>query len=329
MKTTQFNWYYSFIGLLLIAMLIISGRYFKGSGNSSIGIAQTKAYKINAEKSALVKSIPVVPGMQVKEGDMLIELTSQELEMDIAKLANRIAVLKSEQDDRIKLADSKISYIKAQNSIELEELDAEILQTTSELNMNETLTKEFVTTEKGSDGSPLMIKINSLKLQKQKHQQAMDIRIKDVRQEGLTEQHLLGNQIALLENEFKLLQEEKSKLSKYASAAGVVKNVYVKSGEQVDAFHPLLEVNPLHPTTVVVYLVGKKTDLYSIGSTVSVTSYDQRRNGISGKVIGYGSVSELPEILQKSTAVKAFGQEVFIEVPVDNQLANGEKVLIR
>lgn len=125
------------------------------------------------------------------------------------------------------------------------------------------------------------------------------------------------------------MKSEKSKLNKYASAAGVVKNVYVKAGEQVDAFTPLLEVNPKRPTTIIVYLVGKKSDLYPIGASVSVSSYDQRRNAVTGKVIGYGSVSELPEILQKSTATTAFGQEVFIEVPAENFLANGEKVLVR
>jgi HlyD family secretion protein len=46
-------------------------------------------------------------------------------------------------------------------------------------------------------------------------------------------------------------------------------------------------------------------------------------------VIGYGSVAELPEILQKSTAVKAFGREIFIEIGLENNFANGEKVLIR
>jgi len=60
-----------------------------------------------------------------------------------------------------------------------------------------------------------------------------------------------------------------------------------------------------------------------------VASYDQQRNLVAGRVIGYGSVSELPEILQKSTAIKAFGQQVFIEIPGENAFFNGEKVLIR
>ncbi|MEQ1587795.1 MAG: biotin/lipoyl-binding protein [Cyclobacteriaceae bacterium] len=329
MRPSPINWFYVLTVVMLVVMLYISARYFKGSGNASIGLAQTREYKINSEKSALVKSIHVVPGQQVKEGDLLIELTSQELEIEISKFTSRIAVLKSERAEKAKLTEAEISYIKAQNNIVLEELDAEILQTSSELKMNEALTKDFVTTDKGSAESPLAIKINSLKQQKQMHLRAQDIKIKDVLQESSTEQTLLENQILLQESELRLMQEEKTKLNKYASASGVVKNVYVKAGEQVDAFTPLLEVNPLRPTTIVVYLIGKKSDVYPIGAPVTVSSYDQRSNAVTGKVIGYGSVIELPEILQKSTAVKAFGQEVFIEVPPDNKLANGEKVLIR
>lgn len=325
----RFNWFYLLIGALFFAMLFISSRYFRGSGDAAIGLAQTKEYKINSEKSALVKRLPVVPGMQVKEGDVLVELTSQELEIEIAKLTNRIAILKSEQTEKAKLTEAAIAYIKAENSIILEELDAEILQTTSEVKLNETLTREFVSAEKQTTESPLEIKINSLKQQKAKHLLAQEIKIQDIRQERATEQQLLKNQIVLQESELELMENERGNLLKKASAPGVIKNVYVKSGEQVSAYTQLLEVNPLRPTTVVVYLIGKKADRFSVGATVTVSSYDQRRNGVTGKVIGYGSVIELPEILQKSTAVKAFGQEVFIEIPADNNLANGEKVLVR
>jgi len=323
------NWFYLLIGVLFVAMLYISSRYFGGSGDAAIGLAQTKEYKINSEKSALVKSVNVVPGMQVKEGDLLLELSSQELEIEIAKLTNRITILKSELAEKAKLTEAEIAYIKAENSIAIEELDAEIRQTASELKLNETLTKEFIKDEKKQTESPLEIKINSLKQQKEKHLLAQNIKIQDIRQGRANEQQLLGNQITLQESELKLLQHEIGNLVKYATAPGVIKNIYVKPGEQVSAYTQLLEINPLRPTTVVVYLIGKRSDRFPVGSTVAVASYDQLRNVVTGKVIGYGSVAELPQILQKSTAVTVFGQEIFIEIPADNNLANGEKVLVR
>lgn len=329
MKKGSINWFNILIVVLFFGMLFISSRYFKGRGDASIGIAQTRGFKINSEKSALVKSVKVVPGMQVKEGELLIELTSQSLEIDIARIVNRIATLKSEREERAKLAQAEISYLKAQKGIELEEIDGDIALLKKEIAMNDKLLKEFAVQKDTSDVSPLQIKIQSLEQQKERHNQAQEIKVRDVLQESSTEQQLLENQIILLDRELALLKDEQIKLNKYAQTDGVVKNVYVKEGEQVDSFTALLEVNPVRPTTVIAYLIGKKSIIYPIGSEVLVNSFDQQRSSVKGKVIGYGSVSELPEILQKSTATRAYGQEVFIEVSADNQLANGEKVLIR
>jgi multidrug resistance efflux pump len=330
---TSFNWFYGVIVLLFLAMLYISARFFKGSGNSSIGIAQSKEYKISSEKSALVRRVHVVPGRQVKANDLLVELASSELEIDIDKLTNRISVLKSEQLEKSKLVASEIEYAKAQHGITLEEIDTDIGQINSKLELNRSLTREFSSTDDtivvSLSKNPQQTKLRSLQQQKQKHDHALQIKIEDIRQENITEQSLLVNQIRLLERELELLVEEKKKLSKFATAAGVVENVYVKDGEQVDAFTPLLSVNPVRPSTVVGYLVGKKVNIPPIGSPVTISSYVIRSVSVQGKVIGYGSVSELPEILQKSTAVKAFGREIFIEISAENDFASGEKVLIR
>lgn len=324
------NWFYWLIALLFIAMLFISSRYFKGSGTSSVGITYAKEYKINAEKSALVKSIPVVSGQEVKTGDLLVDLTSQTLEIDIDRLTNRIVALKSEVAEKAKLAASEIAYIKAAQGVDIEELNADINQAESEYQLNRQLTKEFVSAKDTTFNTinPLDVKISSLKKQKSRREEAVGIKVKDILQEKETEQQLLENQINLLNRELELLHDERKKLSKYATADGVIGNVYVKQGEQVDAFNSLLSVNPKHPTTVIGYQVGKKESL-PVGTDVSVKSYEHSRMVITGKVIGYGSVVVLPEILQKSTAVKAFGREVFIEIPVNNGFATGEKVLIR
>ncbi|MBA4053262.1 MAG: hypothetical protein C0490_00980, partial [Marivirga sp.] len=293
----------------------------------------SKEYKINSEKSALIKKVHVVPGRQVKAGDILVELTSNELEIDIDKLTNRISVLRSEQHEKSKLIASEIEYAKAEHGITIEEIDTDIGQIKSKLELNRSITREFGsgtdTTAVSLAKNPQQIKLRSLHQQKQKHDRALQIKIEDIRQENTTEQSLLVNQIKLLERELELLIEEKKKLSKFAATGGVVENVYVKDGEQVDAFTPLLSVNPVRPSTVVGYLVGKKVNIPTIGSSVTISSYDLRSVSVMGKVIGYGSVSELPEILQKSTAVKAFGREIYIEISPENNFASGEKVLIR
>jgi HlyD family secretion protein len=292
-----------------------------------VGVTYSKGYKINADRSALVKTIAVVPGQQVKVGDVLIELTSFNLELDLDRLENRIATLQAERAEKSKLANSEIAYIKADLGIEIEKLNVAIIQTESELALNKKLSNEFSEQEL-NENNPLKQKIDALKLQRTRYEEAIKIKIADILQETSTEERLLDNQVRLLEQEREMHLAEKNNLRKVAIVEGVVESIFVKPGEQVDAYSELLSVNPVHPTTVVGYLVGKKNAL-PIGAEVVVRSYENQRLTAQGKVIGYGSVVPLPDILQKSTAVTGFGREFFVEISAQNSFANGERVLIR
>lgn len=325
------NWFYVLVGFLFVGMLFISSRYFKGSSDSTVGITYAKDYIINAEKSASVIHVNVVPGQEVKIGDLLVGLSSRQLNMDIDRLQNRINAQKTEQAEKAKLVISEIAYSKAQHNIVLEGIDADSAELKSELTLNQQLTNEFVNEKETRDHSqdPHQLRLASLARQKDMHTQALDIKVQDLFQENKTEQTLLTNQINLLEQELNLLTDERNKLNKYATFSGVVKNVFVKNNEEVAAYTPMLSINPTHPTTVVGYFtVSKERDL-PIGGIVSVRSYNHPGIKVSGKLIGLGSIVELPQILQKSTAVKAFGHEVFIEIGLANEFAVGEKVLIK
>ncbi len=325
----RLNAFYLLIVILFVAMLLISFQYFRGSAHSSVGITFARQNRISVERPATVKAIHVVPGQQVQAGELLIELVSSELEINIDKLENRISDHKAEKSEKIKITQSEVAYIQAQLDLELEEIQAEIDELENELMLNRKLTKEFAGNQKSPDESnPLVGKINSLIRQLSMKTEARTIRIKDVQQRHVLDMQLLDNQISLLERELEQLIREKQNLVKHAVTNGVVENVNVKTNEQVEAYAPLLTINPVNPTTVVGYMVGKK-DMLPIGSSVTIKSVDYVRAIISGKVIGYGSVVALPDILQKSMAVKAFGREIFIEIPGENDFAVGEKVLIR
>jgi multidrug resistance efflux pump len=324
----KFNWFYIFIVALFFMMLFVTLRYFRGSRHSTVGITHSREHKINAEKPAQVKSVKVTPGQQVKQGDLLIELTSNDLDIEIAKMTNRILALQSEKNEKSKLALAEISYTRANEGVAIEKINSDILEAEGEMQLNKKLTKNFGISTDSTQRTPIALKVDALKKQRTKHEEAIAIRVQDILQKSNSEQQLVSNQIGLLERELALLNQEQRVLNKYAAADGVVENVYVRMGEHVDAFTPLLSLNLVHPVTVVGYQVGKK-DPITIGAAVNIRSYEHSGTVVNGKVIGYGAVVELPEILQKSTAVKAFGREVFIEIPAANDFATGEKVLIR
>jgi multidrug resistance efflux pump len=331
--TSGINWFYGFVAVAFIAMIWVSAKYFRGSDYSSIGITEVKEYKINSERSAAIKSVHVVPGQQVKAGQLLVDLSSTGLDMELEKISNRIVLLKAEQHSKAKLIQAQVDYLQADQGIPMEEIETEIAQTKSEIQLNKKLTKELTTDGDTSIwnevDNPLHVKLRALDKQKVKYKQAIRIKEADIRQEGFIDQQQLTNQIKLLEQELELLKIEKNNLVKRAATDGVVKNVYVKPGEQVSSYTALLAITPVHPTTVIGYLAGKNNNAFAVGDTVRVSAYGNSSIKTTGRVIGYGAVTELPEILQKSTAVTAFGREVFIEIPAPNNFANGEKVLIR
>lgn len=323
----KWNWFYLFVAAAFGFMLWISQHFFAGSAHSSVGVTFARPYEVNVEKQAQVKKVSVVTGQQVKAGDLLIELTSSELQMEIDKLGNQIKTLRSEQMEKAKLAISETAYAKAEVNVILEELNTKIKEKESELKLNQELTIATGGAKQSAPG-PLQELIASLKQQRERQEEALAIKLKDIQIRNEAGQMIMTNQSNLLERELEMLQVQKKNLNKYASAPGVVETVFVKEGEEVDAYTVLLTVNPDHPTSVIGYLVGRKDEL-PMGAEVHIRAYDDRTVQATGKVIGYGSMMPLPEILQKSTAVKAFGQEVFIEMERDNHFAAGEKVLIR
>jgi multidrug resistance efflux pump len=323
------NWFYFFILILAGVMLFVSLKFFRGSRHSSVGVAYAKEYKINADKSSVIKGIHVVSGQQVKKGDVLIELTSTSLDMDIEKLANRIKVLRAEQTENAKVAQSRIAFTRAEQGVVISEMKSSIVQAESEMKLNKRLTRQYADkTDSLEEENPVVVKLQALKQQLVKQEEALSIRVQSIIQQNQSEQNALSGQIDLLEKELALLKNERSSLNKYASADGVVQNIYVRPGEQVDAYTSLLSIHPQHPATVIGYMVGRKEEL-AVGASVSIQSFEKSDLASNGKVIGYGAFVELPEILQKSTATKAFGREIFIEIPPDNDFASGEKVLIR
>lgn len=333
MRIKGISGFYFFIAFLFFGMLYINSRYFRGNSSSHVGITFSKNYNITSERSGIIKEINVVPGEEVKAGDLLVKMENRTLEIDISKLSNRIRALKNEKKEKASLLQSRIEYLKAESGIRIEELESEIKQISSELQLNKELTEQFRNKDNKSStvekNNPQSIRISSLKQAKDLNIEATNIKIKDLTQSHETEIMVLENEIKLLEQELEMLIYQQEQLIKYATFTGVVENVLVRVGEEVGAFSPIISINPKHPTSVVGYLSGRKPKDMSVGSKVKVRSYNNKDASVVGEVIGFGSITELPVILQKSTAVRAFGTEVFIKIPEENSFFTGEKVLLQ
>ncbi len=326
---SRLNSFYIIIGLLFVTLLTVNTRYFKGS-NAFLGVTYAKKYQINSEKSATVINSYVVPGQTVSIGQLLVELESPELELEIRKLEKEIQHLETEIIEKQKLLESELQLLESEKRIVQNDVDSEVQQIESKITLNKTLSENLVNVTTVPDS------LSELQLQKQSILEkgaleidAINIQINDIQQDHQFDQSQIKATIDITKQELEWRLLEQEKLNKYALFDGVIDNVNIKPGEQVEAYTALLSINPVHPTTIVGYLVGSKDRNRELGDIVTIRSTEQANIGTEGKIIGFGSITELPEILQKSTAVKAFGLEVFIEISENNDLPVGEKVMIK
>ena len=313
---------------LLVGLFFITHKLYNGSGKSWVGVAEAKDYTISSEKQATVHSIHVVQGQAIHAGDTLIQLSSVSLVQDIEKLENRIGLLQSEKKEKQSLVKSDLALLNSSHSIEVNQLGKEIKEAQSELQLNKSLTADLKLNNRQPQASPLEEKIKSLEEEIVLRNKSLQIKTSDINQKNDANQSLLQNQIQLLQNEWSILKRENLGLVKVAASDGVVASIPVKQGEEVDSYTNLISILPKSPSSAVGYLQAEKNNP-AIGTKVQLLGYDARWKTAEGKVIGYGAITALPEILQKATAVKAFGKEIFIELPAQNDFSTGEKLLIR
>ncbi len=319
--------FYWFAGLLLISLLLINTQFFKGN-TSFLGVSYSDAYTINSDRAATIIRTYVSPGETVSAGDTLITLYSPELELDIEKLRKELILMQSEIEEKNELLESELALFDSEKQQSTQSFNAEINQLAQRLALQKQLVGIESALGDSDQNNELELQIESLKQQLSLELQAIEIRVNDVTQEHLFDVSQIRARQELARQELQWKERMVDNLTRVAQADGVVERVYVKPQEQVDSFTPLLTLNPRHPTSIVGYLVGQKDRNKELGDTVLVRSSEQSSLISSGVITGFGSVVALPNILQNSSSITTFGLEIFIEIPEDNPLPVGEKVII-
>ncbi len=327
MKTTHS--FYWFAGLLISLLLVINTQFFKGN-TSFLGVSYSDAYTINSDRSATVISTHVKPGQTIDQGDTLISLHSPALELEIEKLKKELLLMESEIDEKEELLASELALLASEKKQQEQEFTSEIELLSQRLKLQQRLSGIASEGNRldGSESNELQLQINALSDQLELSLQSIDIRIKDITQEHIFDVSQINarSELAVQELDWKLRALET--LTRVAQNSGVVERVFVKPQEQIDAFTPLLSINPKNPTSIVGYLVGQKDRNKQLGDSVIVWSSEQRQLSTTGTITGIGSVVALPQILQNNSSITTFGLEVFIEIPENNPLPVGEKVII-
>lgn len=129
------------------------------------------------------------------------------------------------------------------------------------------------------------------------------------------------------EAERRVLENRLENLFVFAEVDGAVGGINFKAGELVSAFNPILTLIPLRPMYVHGYLNESLQSKFKIGEKVDVES--PSGDSIQGTVVSVGvRIVPIPERLLRINTLTAWGREIVVKIPVENQLLVGEKVSV-
>ncbi len=321
----KFNSYYILILLIGIMLVVVSVRYFQRSTSGIPATATARELSVRSGHPSEVIGIMVRPGQTIKRGDTLVILSSLQLSDGGERLQAKLSSMETEKNARIAELNNAIRLARNDINLSINRIQEEINQAQRELELNAKLTgrKDIPLSE-----TPLAARIRDLNGQIELYKLQLEQKESELRSSHAADQTILQNQIDLARMELQSVRSAQQDLVKIAERDAVVQSVNVTTGSLVDAYATVITLLPSNPTTATAYLPAG-LPVPAIGSEVQVEAFGAPATAVPGKLIGYGSMVPLPDILQKSTAVRAFGKELFIGIPEQNGFTTGEKLLVK
>jgi multidrug resistance efflux pump len=325
----KINILYIFWGLALLLFFYIGRHLYEQSSHQLFGIAETEGQIIKTEYDVFIQKNYIKAGQKVKKGDTLLLLWRSDIdERTTRKLAemNQIEVEKAAKNATLS---KEKEILAAKQTALLTELQSKIKVLQSEIAVQKNI-REALGDGKTSNNT---IKEQEIKAIEDDIKQA---NFQYLEQLKLFDNQLVGNnnistsKITQLQKELGFIDKERSKLVLLAPCDGFVEQVYVAENEIAQGFKDLLKINPYQPNKVIGFIHESVNIPYRLGDTVTLISSQRPEVTYRALLVGVSpKLVELPFRLRKFAEVKAWGREIYINLPPQNIFFIGEKVIIQ
>ena len=333
------------IGLLLVFVFLLVAAVvgiivYSGQETTNFqGFAESNETMINTEIPVSIKRVLVMEGDTVSKGQKLAELESQELALRIADIRTQILQLEAKKGLSKAEIKSKILQNKAQERAVISELDSQINTLENQLRINRELSgglKSVKIKRSDSAKNPIEIQIEALKSAKEE-------RRKEFAETNRMYTRMLAEgdapetiETQKLTEELESLEQKNADMALYAPFEGIVgsvftkngngERVFLKGGEKVEAYSPVMSIINKEPSFVKGYIPESHFSAIKIGETVTITSANNK-NPVTGVVTGLGGrIIPLPIRLLKNHNIPLWGREIVVRIPENNGFILGEKV---
>jgi multidrug resistance efflux pump len=320
--------------VLIVIVLLLFSLVFKDTTSAIVAQVEPMKHAISYHKAVRIEEVFVIPGQRIQPGDVLVRVVRPDLVLDEEKKQHEIEKLKIERS----LIESKYRLRQQQLMIDketdLRKITSEIEQLEVIMTNNRELSSQFGALTGYSDTleqhgkSYYEIELEVLNKEMEVITDTYRLQtasLKKVHEEELRSFDILATQ---LHHELNVLIHEQEQQVRTAEIHGTVGSVNVQPGELLSPYTTILSIYESNPSIIkAVMNEGYKYEM-EVGDIVSVES-SNRQYSIDGKVIEIGArIIEYPNRLKTNQNLQMWGQEVFIKIPEDNMLLNGERVFV-
>ncbi|MBR6422864.1 HlyD family efflux transporter periplasmic adaptor subunit [bacterium] len=331
-----------FVFITLLIAAVIGIIIYSGQETTNFqGFAESNETTINTEIPVSIKKVLVMEGDTVAKGQKLAEFESQDLAFRIATIRTQLLQLEAKKGMSKAEIQSKILQNKAAERAVISELDSQIKTLENQLRINKELSVGLKSVKIKRDDSaknPIEIQIEALKSAKEERRKEFaetNRMYKRMLSEDYTPENIEKQKLT---EELESLEKKNADMALYAPFSGIIgsvfnkngngERVFLKGGEKVAAYSPVMSIINNEPSFVKGYIPESHFSAIKVGETVTITSTNNK-TPVSGVVTGLGGrIIPLPSRLLKNQNLPLWGREIVVKIPENNGFILGEKVNI-
>jgi HlyD family secretion protein len=321
--------------LFTAIVLFIASLIYKKQSDAIVAEVEPQKLAISFQKAVKIKSIHVLPGEDVKEGDLLVEVIRPDLMYDIDKATNDLNTYLQQKDMFITNMNYQVQMTRIEKISEIEKIDEDLFQLRTRYEQNQGIKNALegieIYEDTLQDGSRdmLILQINYLEKKKEQTIDLYDQKLMQLEEKKTNESEILDLKIEQQKKELILLENEANFLKNFSPVDGTIGDVLAQVGELIPPYNTIMSLYEINPTIIKAFMNEKNRYNISVGDEVLVES-SNRDYSISGMVTEVGSrIITYPNRLLEVQDRKIWGQEIFIKIPENNNFLNGEKVYVR
>jgi hypothetical protein len=324
----KFNFLYILIPLAIWGCYYIVQDLQGQSSYIFFGTAESEPQMMNFEHAVLVRDCRIKVGNYIKKGDTLAILYRSELDKTTVERLADMNQIEVEQKAKSELLSKDRDLVIAKQNARISELNAQIRVMETEDSIKSSV-KKAIYDNLPYDSRLLREKVASLRQEIYQTEQQTREQIQQLQTQIQGNQVISQAKISQVQKDLDYVKLEKSKLFLIAPMEGYVEEMAIGNNILVTAYKDLVKINPKKPNKIVGFIHESTEVPFQLGDSVVLESSARLPIKTQGAIIGSNpKLVELPFRLRKFTELRAWGREVFIQMPDTNAFYIGEKIRI-